>query len=421
LSEVQGIPDESAFPSVFMNYQSVYTLSPHPGATGTWDFNAQMIPHPIGFMYGVKGDSVDSTKFEFMNNQIDGASHAQKYVEFTNTFSRWRLAYMGVTVYQDGPDLANQGTIVVCQTPVKPIVGNVYSYCQPNSDTGLVLDDWANVHTMGFQEADFADFNTTQTMPNAYFNNSKYGAYVPLKLSRTHQEWKSLSDSVYVNPVSGDGNAVDHYDPHLQIPAATANPDWGTGGSYPFISLRPATKVDATTPGVGHVVGDQTSPICNDFWANISAQNLSVQTSYSFFVRAGYECQCLPGTQLTPHQKLSPPYDPQAVAEYFAIARELKDAYPADYNDLGKILDVIRDAVSTVGDVFSSIPHPVFQGLGMAAKGGTALYDSVKRSVGGKNKSEASAADIQRARTALTVKPAKRRASVKGVKFVNRR
>jgi len=369
-------------------------------------------------MYGVKGDSAGSSNFEFLNNQIDGTSHAEKYVEFTRTFSRWRLAYMGVTVYQDGPDLANQGTIVVCQTPVKPIVGNVYSYCGPGVDGSL--DDWGNVHTMGFTEGDFADFNTTQTMPNAYFNNSKFGAYVPLKLSRTHQDWKSVSDSVYVNPVSGDGNEVDHVDPHLQIPNAAANPNWGTGGSYPFISLCPATKVGVA--GVGHVVGDQTSPICNDFWANISAQNLSVQTSYSFFVRAGYECQCLPGTQLTPHQKLSPAYDPQAIAEYFAIARELKDGYPADYNDLGKILNVIRDAVATVGDVFSAIPHPVFQGLGVVAKGGTALYDSVKRSIGGKNKSEASASDLQRTREIVASQPAtRRRTTVRGVKFASRR
>jgi len=383
-----------------MNYQTIYTLSAASGATGTWRFNCQLVPHPIGIMAGNKIDSSGTTDFEVLNSQIQGTTHAEKYVDFTDTFSRWRLAYMGVTVYQDGPDLANQGTITVCQSPVKPIIGNVYSYC--NQLEGTALPDWGNAHAMAMPPDARADFDTTQTMPNAYFNNSKFGAYVPLKLSRTHQEWKSISDSVYMADSLGDGNEVDHYDPHIQINVLTENPTWGTNGTFPFMTLTtPHKVVQSTNPGVGHVVGDQTSPFCNDFWANICARNLSTSTSYSFFIRYGYECQCLPGTALTPHQKLSPQHDAQAINEYFAVSRELKDAYPADFNDLGKIVDVIRDAIQIVSPMMLLSGNPLLTGTGALLNGGMQVYDSFRRAAGSKQKQTASASDVERARTII--------------------
>lgn len=42
------------------------------------------------------------------------------------------------------------------------------------------------------------------------------------------------------------------------------------------------------------------------------------------------------------------------MATYFRISRELKDGYPADYNDLGKILDVIKGAAKFVLPIASN-------------------------------------------------------------------
>ncbi len=48
LVEVRGIPDKSAVPSAFINYQAIFTVSPQAGATGTWTLDASLIPDPIG-------------------------------------------------------------------------------------------------------------------------------------------------------------------------------------------------------------------------------------------------------------------------------------------------------------------------------------------------------------------------------------
>lgn len=85
-----------------------------------------------------------------------------------------------------------------------------------------------------------------------------------------------------------------------------------------------------------------------------------------FYFRCGWEMQPLPGTNLVSFAKSSPPFDQRAISSYFAISRELKDAYPADYNDLGKILEVIKSAARVALPVASMIfpaARPVLAGI----------------------------------------------------------
>jgi hypothetical protein len=364
LTEVRGIPDESAFPSVFMNYQSVFKIAPSVGAAGVWSFDAQLIPHPIGFMAVQATDSAhagNSLVSEYMNSQVAGATHAAKYYNWCQTFTRWRLAYCSATVYQDAPELSDQGTMCVCQAPVQPFLLNVY-----NSSGLGGGPDYMLPHAMGFLTTDLPAYATSQTMPNSYFNQSKYGCYVPLKLTKTHQNWRSVSDSLYncAGDVNDAGGTYLGPTCPTALLAAGAPVYHGTGGTWPFFTLAPVQKPAAASSAVD---GDTTSPYCNDVFANISAVNLSVTTTFSVYVRYGFECQVAPGTVMTPQQKLSPLYDAEAIKAYFLISRELKDAYPSDYNDLGKILSVISSIARSVAPILSAIPHPISQAIGAFA------------------------------------------------------
>jgi hypothetical protein len=117
-----------------------------------------------------------------------------------------------------------------------------------------------------------------------------------------------------------------------------------------------------------YVGGDATSPMLNGTWAHICAKNLAVTTSFTFFVRCGLEMQVSPSSTLAPQLKLSPPYDPVALTTYFQIARELKDGYPSEFNDLGKIWDVISKAARKI------IP---FVGMIPGAKTGAAVANTI--------------------------------------------
>lgn len=346
LTEVDGIPDDCCFPSILVNYQSTYTLKPAAAATGTWSFDGQLFPHPIGLMSVELTDSTqDHTPVEFLNSQITGNNHAEKYGNFAADFVRWRLAYAGVTVYQDGPDLSNQGTMTVCQRPLE--FNRTYLSTTGTSTSGVgVTVPMLPVLTAGDDIVPV--FENCQNMPSAYFNNSKAGCYAPMRLSNTSHEWKSRLNAVTFNASTTASDTLNY----VVVPYAA------TPASYPFISLTAAWAKSGAPPTYG---GDPTSDFCNAYAVDICARNMSVNTSMTFFVRMGFEVQVDPGTMMSPFQKLSPPYDPTALATYQLISRELKDAYPADYNDLGEIWNVIKGVAHAVAPALNA----VVPGLGL--------------------------------------------------------
>jgi len=286
-------------------------------------------------MYVDYSDSTaTNTELNFMNTQLEGEGHFNKYASFVSMVQRWRLAYMSVTCYQDGPELANQGTIVVSQAPVQP---RRYSFAYLYG-TNIM----APPPVEHFDNEDRPNFTTSQSMPNSYFGRSKEGAYVPLKLTETCQDWVSDANRVSSAPIYREGNNYGVF----VLPNNQNMP------GFPHVNLAPAYFDGANGPHAGL----PTSPMLNATWAHICAKNLSVQTSFSFFVRCGIEMQVHPSSSIAPQLTLSPPYDPAALDCYFSIARELKDGYPADFNDLGKIWDALSSAAHKALPLIGKIP-----------------------------------------------------------------
>jgi len=378
ITEVRGIPDHSAVPTVLMNYQSVYTLRPTTGATGTWSFDASLLPHPINFMYTDKTDTINTLGIEecFLNTQLEGTHHVDKYMSFTKMAQRWRLAYMSVTGYQDGPDLANQGSVVVCQSPVEPL-------CFPAvwAEPGGVF---GGPNLEFYSAEDFPNFDTSQAMPNAYFNRSREGFYVPLKLTETCQDWRSQRDDCFAGVPIDEGAVYGLY----KMPPTTSYPyphaNCADGGLQPLV-------VSATPSG------QKTVGMLNGTFAHICARNLDVTTSFTFYIRMGIEMQVCPGSVLSPQMKLSPPHDQMALDAYFAIARELKDGYPADFNDLGKIWEVISRAGKAVLP-FIGATGPLGASVSAVGRAAIGLGDNIaeRRKSKRNARDKPAAADVER-------------------------
>lgn len=407
ITEVRGIPDRSAVPSAFLNYQSTYTLGPASGAVGTWGFSASLLPHPINFMYVNVDDSTGHFPSNFMNTQLAGVTHQAKLGSFLSSVRRWRLAYMSVTVYQDGPDLANQGTLVCAQLPLRPLVFHTVGMLG-----GSPAIDCAASQIHAFENTDLPDFETLQAMPSAYFGRSREGCYVPLKLTKTCQHWHSLSDMAFmtdtlIDPSTfGATRSVGYY----PMPFKTSP----NNAVFPHTNLEAVYTTHDDSSGYGFF-GLATSPLCNDTVAHFAARNLALTTSFSFFVRCGFEIQVQPTSIYSTHLKLSPPHDPVAMESYFAIARELKDAYPADHNDLGKIWDVISTVAKTVAPGLALIPGvggPISAAVTGVARAGDAIRAAVSR---GKKamvprsstKDRPSPADVELARAVVAARRAR--------------
>lgn len=359
LTAARGVPDHSAVPSVLQNYQATYTIQPTAGCADGWSFEASLIPHPIDFMYWATHDSITANEFgNFLNPQMDGANHMAKYVSLIRLAARWRLAYMSCSLYQDGPDLANQGSIVVCQHAVAPLKAR---HSQDSAAPTFTNNCSVDIHN--YTVEDQPDFDTAQAMPNAYFNRSKEGAYVPLKLTETCQDWVSDSDAVAHCTLTMTPNSA-----WYQIPTGATVP-WPhcTGGltGLHSLSISPAAQA-----------GDKTSPLLSGTVAQICGRNLSSATRFSIFIRCGIEMQVFPSSMLAPQMSLSPMFDAQALDTYFAICRELKDGYPVDFNDLGKIWDVISDAANTVLPFMKNIP--VIGSIANAAQGVVSAGDALR-------------------------------------------
>jgi hypothetical protein len=269
-TEVRGIPDHSAVPSLLMNYQSTFVLTPHNGATGTWSFVASLLPHPVNFMYVDYSDSTaTNTELNFMNTQLEGEGHFNKYASFVSMVQRWRLAYMSVTCYQDGPELANQGTIVVSQAPVQP---RRYSFAYIYG-TNIM----APPPVEHFDNEDRPNFTTSQSMPNSYFGRSKEGAYVPLKLTETCQDWVSDANRVSSAPIYREGNNYGVF----VLPNNQNMP------GFPHVNLAPAYFDGANGPHAGL----PTSPMLNATWAHICAKICPYKRPFLSLYGVGLRCK----------------------------------------------------------------------------------------------------------------------------------
>lgn len=407
ITEVLGIPDESSMPTAHLNFQSTFTVSPAVGATGTWEFNATLLPHPVNFMFLEKDDSTGPmAPVNFMNSQLTNDTHNGKYASLLSLAQRWRMSYMSVTAYQDGPDLANQGTLVAAQVPVSPLVLNA-SFGAENTGVCHAL---AHIHA--YEASSKASFSTMQAMPNAYFGRSKEGLYAPMKLTRTHQKWTGRTDSVLHLPnlVGLDASRIGQWD----LPA---EPELCT--DFPHVNILSAGGAN----GQAVEYGEATSPFLNDTVVHLSARNLAVTTSFTFFVRMGLEIQCLPSSPYSTHLKLSPAEDSVAISNYFAISRQLKDGYPADYNDLGKIWDVISGIAKQVGPLLAGIPvygAPLSAAVTGAAGFGDFVASRIRSgATSGKKGTKGSAADVELAREAVKsrAKPARKQKKLTAAQY----
>jgi hypothetical protein len=298
---------------------------------------------------------------------------------------------MSATVYQDAAALTNQGSVAACQYVAEPTIASLDQGVE--GGPGLEPPNPAIPEcirlVMSWRRQDQPSFETAQNMPNAYFGNSRDGVYMPLKLTRTCQKWRSEANCFINGGIVGvteDGNVSSGvqttggggyaclpqtYPPIVADTIPDAGwPFWGGDGW-----IEPLMTVDYGESGKACYPPHITAEMCNDVLGSICFKNLDITTRLSIVYRVGFEVQVQPGTSLTPLQKLSPRHDETALHSYFAIAREMKDAHPADFNDLGKIWDVISSVGKTVLPMVSPFMGPMAPLAGV----GLAMGDRIKR------------------------------------------
>jgi hypothetical protein len=258
--------------------------------------------------------------------------------------------------------MTNQGSLVAAQYPVKP----TYMNLSPNGVTaGAITAGYSCHQGMMFQSGtDSPSYSALCNMPNAYFGRSKDGLYLPLILSRSAQKWHGEHDLVHfmASNLTLAGNGY-------SLPSTSVTHQW------PFFDHNYVFQNGGSGGPVYGLDSSLTSRMSNDIVAQVSAKNLAVTTSFTCIVRCGYEIQVQPGTALTSQLHICPKSDPLALESYFSIRREMKDGYPADYNDWAKIWGVIKNVARVALPIIGAIGGPVGAGIATAGGGAVGLVD----------------------------------------------
>jgi hypothetical protein len=286
---------------------------------------------------------------------------------------------MSVSLYQDGPALADQGTIVAAQIPVEYAKVHAQQFGLGGGQSIGVARP-VRVMQPGMTNVSYPNI---QAMPNAHFGQSKEGIYMPLHLDMLDEGWRGIHDlqlwtaglSSYPNP---SGSIAAGY----IIPVSATAPTPG----YPY-----PTAVQTFYPSsVAAPTGDPICAPANVKWGFSSGTNISWQSRITCYVRHGWEVQVLPTSQLSSLQRVSPRFDPVALDNYARICRELKDAYPVDYNDLNKLWEVLKAAAKVAGPAISMLSGGVGAVAGPLVSGASALLDILTTKKGSKSEHERS-------------------------------
>jgi len=293
-----------------------------------------------------------------LNSQLGSSVLATACANFTASVTEWRLMYAGLTMIQDGASLTDQGAMAACQFTM-PI--ETYNLSYKNSQPKWVGVDHINC----FYSDSVPTFNQTVNVLSCYQGPSKAGCYMPLKLTEDAMKWKSYRSTIRLGP-----DQHGYIYPNGQLPM----PITGNTTTFPFYGFD-AFYVSADGASVGGAI---LPPLDQSSVGVISWQNVSVNTSFTLHFRFGYEFRVRPGTSFSPLLTISPQYDPVALATYFEISRKLKDAYPSDFNSLGKLWTVIKSALKGA----SAIPG----WPGLLASGVSAVGDIVENIVSDSSK-----------------------------------
>lgn len=334
-----AMPDGTSYDTVPIELTVTKTIGPDllGPIPSTWGLDCALMPHPTCPLICIPTggahpllDSVDVRMTPFL-----GATFDDDINILTGIAQAWRLCGASVTIHLDANATKDSGTIVAAQQVTKADACNF---------DGSVTLGRGHPPYIAFWPADVPSYDQMMALPRTYQSNLRTGLYMPLKLTQTSQHWFGYRDRVGLaasSLISFSPSNMGFY-----ALGAVNTPAW------PFYHLT-AAKTDA---GQGAIVGGNTSCFMGDNFGHISIAGVDPSSSVVFKVRLLLELKVQAVSSYAPHLRPPPMMDNSAISNYFKIVRELPDAYPADYNDGGKILNTISGVIKKIAPFLGMIP-----------------------------------------------------------------
>lgn len=309
----------------------VFDVTPLEGA-----ITLHLLPHPI--VPVLRMDQANDTKAfarlanPVFNGKLEVASTSSSLSDLRDIIDRfiesveaYRITSQSITCELIAPALSNQGSVVAAQYTNAPQLV-IPASALSASDSGPI--------GRAYEFPPLEERVLLGTV--AYAATAKEGCYMPLKL--TDLSWKFTNDAAL------GGNFVPD---SIELPAE----------NVPILGNAPFNSQGLVPPYCTTNFGEV-------FFRGLAASGVSVR------VRAR---QCLeiipyPGTQYAPFAVSPLPPDELCLRMYREVAGRMEDAYPAAYNDWGKLRDTVLEIAKKV------LPYvdPVLNAVSLVPGVGTA-------------------------------------------------
>ena len=389
-ADVRGIPDECTLDVCIEKYQSTILIQAPQmiNSTDLVNYEIQLYPNPIApvdvFCIDT-GDStggVNSASFTWVNPQIlrplgttlpvytqNGASAApaagwlnkvnqttaciqDAYAGFQQSYQETRLLYASLTGIQIAPSLQDQGQILATQQNLNP--QQLWNNVVTTTGSPVTAVAVTTINMMNYANNDFPSFGDALNMPRAQQWESRQGVYMPLHLDENFKIFKNIQTGIvnYTSPrfcttlTSGTVGGAFPASTYAYSPTGAVSASSTMSQIWPcYNPLLSIGSVNAST-GIATMTATTQPQTCMPMLSTpigkIFIYGVNPGTTFQFKFLMGIECPTYAGSPATTHVGRSPELDPKALALFSHITlRYLSDAYPADFNFLGKFGDFL--------------------------------------------------------------------------------
>lgn len=295
---------------------------------------------PVG-VYFTDADNTSVESWSFTNTALDcpgwlrnsaniAAASSVGLQTWDRKIEKYRVLAQSVTVDVIAPALSDQGTIVSAQYDACPRTAQ-FSYMDPTQTTGLLAcDAWfygpppsSGQLLMG---------------TSAYTAKAREGFYQPLKIGKF--KWRNVRDNFVQMEDQGGMNQA-HSCPHKMYNYPILVGSNAPVGTNQFALPKPTSNA----VGITIIEGTAGNP------------------QVSIRLRFRQVCEILPrlGGTLAPLAEAAYPPDELSYRMISEIAGRMKDAYPASYNDLGKLVNTITN----IGKSVLKYADPILDAVGL--------------------------------------------------------
>lgn len=374
-----AIPDGSTSKSIVKTFMTAVSIAAPADAVADtkMDIELNALPHPITVASykisyinaGGAATAYGTIRNAQMGQLPAGADSAVANSAFlADAASSWRMTSYSITGVHDASAYNNQGTVRAHQAPssMMTYAGSLIESTTSKLTCGLPIG--------GFQ-SEAAPTYDQMAQIGMFTGKLNDGFYMPLRLGTDADHWRSPADMFI--PLKGYTDVAADGTPGRFLLDSGAPPA-GTGRSnFPFHDEGLTPAFYTATSGIA---GYAVQGFLSDNWGRICIKGMHVSSNIVLTIRLGLECRVNTCSVWATELTTAPAADPAAILAYKAMSQQMADAFPADYNDLGRIWQWISNAAKSLAPALNLIPvvGPAINGV---VGGATFIGDKIAEAV----------------------------------------